>query len=185
MLWLVLGDARAFDLPLADVEPPSPKLRAALYRAWKRTLYRYPAAYLRYRLDRFRVVLGLTRAGEPTWDEPIIVTHDYQDKAALWAAGVSTTISPLQAEVDAALAWASHTPLFRPYLYLFLALALLALARRHALAAALLLSGIGMELSLLFLAHSADYRYSHWMICTTVLAAILLFVERGRATSGS
>ncbi|HLL22663.1 MAG TPA: hypothetical protein VK427_11050 [Kofleriaceae bacterium] len=181
MLWLVVGNDRVFDLPLADVEPPGPELRAALVRAWKTVVFANPVAFLRYRADRFRVVLGLMRATETTWDEPIIVTHDYQDKDALWNAGVSTSISPMQAAVDRAMSWLSHTALFRPYVYFFLTLALLALSRRNALAAALLLSGLGMQLSLFFLAHSADYRYSHWMVCTTVLAAIVLFVQRFRS----
>lgn len=178
MLWLVLGDTRVFDLPLADVEPPSPEIRAALLRSWKTVVFGHFGAYLRYRVDRFRVVLGMTKKREKVWDEPIIVTHEYQDKKLLWEFGVSTTTSPAQACIDEALTYFSHTWLFRPYIYFFLSLVLLVLARKHALAAALLLSGLGNELSLLFLAHSADYRYSHWMICTTVLAAILLFVQR-------
>jgi hypothetical protein len=180
MLELVLGDGRVFDLPLADIEPPPPELRAALVRAWKTIVFANVAAFLRYRLDRFRVVLGMTTDGETAWDQPIIVTHDYQDKAMLTEFGVPAKTSSLQSTIDGALTWFSHTPLFRPCVYFFAALALLVMARRHKLAAALLLSGLGMELSLYFLAHSMDYRYSHWMICTTLLAAILLFVDRRR-----
>lgn len=184
MLWYVVGDDRLFDLPLADVEPPPPALRARLLAVWKQVVFDDFGAYLAYRADRFRVVLGLQRAGETTWDEHLIVTHDYQDKATIWTYGVSTTTSPVQGEIDVVLEDLSHTWLFRPYLYLALTLALLVLARRHAVAAALLLSGLGNELSLFFLAHSPDYRYSHWMICTTLLAAILLFADRLRGNHG-
>ncbi|MBA3502869.1 MAG: hypothetical protein H0T65_21075, partial [Deltaproteobacteria bacterium] len=181
MLWYVLGDNRVFDLPLADVEPPSPEMRARMTEVWKAIVFANPGAYVRYRIDRFRVVLGLEGANETTWsEEHLIVTHDYQDKATIWTYGVSTTTSPMQGHVDEALEYLSHTWLFRPWLYLFLTLALLVLARRHAVAMALLLSGLGIEMSLFFLAHSSDYRYSHWMICTTILAAILLFAERLR-----
>ena len=45
---------------------------------------------------------------------------------------------------------------------------------------ALFLGPALLLLSLFFLAHSADYRYSHWMICTTLLAGILLFTDRLR-----
>jgi len=180
MLWYVIGDSRVFDLPLADIEPLSVAQRARIVDAWKTIVFGNPGAYLRYRIDRFRVVVGLTRAGEKTWDEPLIVTHDYQDKATIWTYGVSTTTSSLQARVDRTLVYLSHTWLFRPYIYLFLTLALLAFSLRNALAAALLLSGLGIEMSLFFLAHSADYRYSHWMICTTILAGILVFADRLR-----
>jgi hypothetical protein len=180
MLYLVAGDARVFDLPLADVEPPSVETRARLVEAWKAIVLANPGAYLQYRVDRFRVVLGLMHEGETTWDEHLIVTHDYQDKALIWTYGVSTTTSSAQRSVDEALEYLSHTWLFRPYIYLVLTLLMLRFARRDQLAMALLLSGLGMELSLFFLAHSPDYRYSHWTICTTVLAAILLFAARLR-----
>ena len=106
--------------------------------------------------------------------------HDYQDKATIFTYGVATTTSAVQGTIDEGLEYLSHTWLFRPYLYLFLTLVLLVLARRHAVAMALLLSGLGIEMSLFFLAHSSDYRYSHWIICTTILAAILLFAARLR-----
>ena len=180
MLPYVVGNERIFDLPLADVEPPSAEVRAALLRSWKEIVFGGFGAYLKYRADRFRVVIGLTKDSEKTWEQPIIVTHEYQDKNLLWQFGVSTTVSPMQQCIDDTLSWLSHTWLFRPWLYLALTLALLVMALRRPLVLALLLSGLGIELSLFFLAHSADYRYSHWMICTTLLAAILLFTDRLR-----
>ena len=180
VLWLVLGPNRIFDMPLADEEPPSAELRARLVAAWKAVVLSNIDAYMKYRADRFRVVIGLQRDGETVWDDHLIVTHDYQDKAQIWTWGVSTTTSKLQRCIDDALDWFSHTWLFRPYIYLILTVLLLAFALRNQLALALLLSGLGMELSLFFLAHSPDYRYSQWTICTTVLAAILLFADRLR-----
>jgi hypothetical protein len=182
MRGVVFGEQRAFDLPPADIEAPSPELREALYRAWKTIVFGNAFAYLRYRLDRFRVVVGLNTPDEDAWDRTIIVTHDVQDSASLRELGIPTAISPVHSNVDAMWTSASHTPLFRPYLWLAVALILLALAGRYPLALALLLSGIGIELSLFFLAPATDYRYSHWMICATLLAAIVLFVERRRAT---
>jgi hypothetical protein len=178
MMPIVAGPDRVFDHALADIEQLPPDVRTAITRAWKAIVFGHPRAYLYYRLDRFRMLLGMQKRREVYWDNPIIVTHDYQDKQLLWDFGISTSISPAQACIDEQLTWLSHTWLFRPYIYFFLSLILLVLARKNALAAALLLSGLGIELSMFFLAHSPDYRYSHWMICTTVLAAILLFVER-------
>ena len=178
VLPIILGDTRVFDHALADIEQLSPEVRAALWRAWNDIVLGYPGAYLYYRADRFRVLLGMSKRREVFWDSPIIVTHDYQDKKLLWEFGVSTSISPTQAWIDERLTDLSHTWLFRPYVYFILSLALLVLARRNALVAALLLSGLGIELSMFFLAHSPDYRYSHWMVCTTVLSAILLLADR-------
>jgi hypothetical protein len=178
---LIEGPDRVFDLVLDEQRPLTPEQRVAVRRAWNTIVLKNVTAYLRYRLDQFRVLLGLTTDDEDVWDRPIIVTHDYQNKAALTEAGIPTAVSPFQSSIDAALSWFSHGPLFRPYVYLVISLLLLWPARRSQLALALLLSGIGIELSMFFLAHSMDYRYSHWMICTTLLAALLLVVERAKS----
>jgi hypothetical protein len=183
VLWLIIGENRVFDLPLADVEPPSAETRTRLVEAWKAIVLSNFGAYLKYRADRFRIVIGLQRDDETVWDDHLIVTHDYQDKAQIWNWGVSTTTSTLQREIDDVLEYLSHTWLFRPWIYLALTLVLLGFALRNQLALALLLSGLGMELSLFFLAHSPDYRYSQWTICTTVLAGVLVFVQRYKARS--
>lgn len=181
MLWYMIGDNRLFDLKLVDEEPLTPEIRAKIAAAWKKVVFGNFGAYLRYRIDRFRVVLGLERGNETVWSrDHLIVTHDYQDKAAMFAYGVSTTTSGLQHTIDEVWDDLSHTWLFRPYVYLALTLVLLVLGRRNAVVIALLLSGLGNEMSLFFLAHSPDYRYSHWMICTTIAAVILVFAERLR-----
>jgi heme/copper-type cytochrome/quinol oxidase subunit 3 len=74
-----------------------------------------------------------------------------------------------------------HTPPFVPWIYAALSLIMLPLARRQRDVLALLLSGLIMESSLLVLAHSRDYRYSHWMVITTMLGALLLATRRYRA----
>jgi hypothetical protein len=179
MLGALIGDTAVFDVPLVEVEPP--ELRAALVRAWKTIVFNNSIAYLRYRVDRFRVVLGIQTNDEDVWNRPIIVTHDYQDTGALIETGIPTAISPVQAGVDSVQSWLSHGPLFRPYVYFVLALVLLVLGRRNRLIVALILSGLGLELSLFFLAATVDYRYSHWLICVTLLAGILFAVDRLRA----
>lgn len=112
---------------------------------------------------------------------PIIVTHADQDRNRLWEHGISITTSRLQQGVDAALSWLADTPLFEPWMYRVLALGLLALALalRRSMPLVLLLSGLGMELWLFFVDAGA-YRDSHWMICATILAGILLFADRLR-----
>ena len=49
-------------------------------------------------------------------------------------------------------------------------------------ASALYGSGLAHMAGLFFLAASADFRYSHWMITTTVLATSLVVLELVRAT---
>ncbi|HVN36012.1 MAG TPA: hypothetical protein VMU96_12260, partial [Casimicrobiaceae bacterium] len=76
-----------------------------------------------------------------------------------------------------------HLPmlLFVPVLYLALALVAAALGRRDRLVLALVGSGVIYELSYFIAAPSVDYRYSAWMIATTVVAACLVATERIRA----
>ena len=89
--------------------------------------------------------------------------------------GLGTGWSPLQLAMTRWLTavWRS-VPIFLPWMYAALALLLLPLARRHRDLLALLLSGLGLELSLLPFAATADYRYSHWMVVCTCIAAIAL-----------
>ncbi|MBA3817908.1 MAG: hypothetical protein H0X17_03380, partial [Deltaproteobacteria bacterium] len=176
LLHLVYGETRIFDLPLVNAREPAPvAIREAVEAAWSKIVLGRPAAYLRYRLDTFRVVLGFDDAA---WERTIIVTHPYQNVAALEEHGIPVGYSRLQGMIGEGLDALSHTPLFKPYLYLVLALGLLVLARRQRDVCALLLSGLGLQASLLLLAHSPDYRYSHWMICATLLAAIVVVARR-------
>ena len=59
-------------------------------------------------------------------------------------------------------------------------LALLVMCRRQRDVLALLLSGLGLELSLLPLVQTPDYRYSHWLVICTCLAVVMLFTRRAR-----
>ena len=59
-------------------------------------------------------------------------------------------------------------------------LVLLPLARRNRAVLATILSGLVFESSLLFLAASPDYRYSHWMIVCTLIAVVELTARRMR-----
>ena len=96
--------------------------------------------------------------------------------------GLLTEPSPLQRAETRWMHWlAKHTGLFTPWVYAVASLVLLWFARRERVAAALLLSGLGIELTLLPLVHARDYRYSHWMVVTTILATIILVARRSRA----
>ncbi len=181
-LHLVHGADPLFDLPLVDATAPaSPATRAAIERAWRTIVFGRPLAYLQYRLDTFRVVLGFD---DVAWSRVLVVTHPYQDRAVLERMGIPTGTSTLQARTGRALDTLSHTLLFRPWAYLLVALALLGLARRDRIAVAVLLSGLGLEASLLPLAGSPDFRYSHWMILCTVVGGAMTFAQRWRRGRG-
>jgi hypothetical protein len=73
--------------------------------------------------------------------------------------------------------------LYVPFVYFAIALLLVPIARSR-LVFALLGSGLGYELGLVPFAMNGDYRYSHWLILSTVVAAVLVFVRRyGPASS--
>jgi hypothetical protein len=65
--------------------------------------------------------------------------------------------------------------------YVVITLLLLSIAWRQRDVLAILLSGLGMEATLLPLVHSRDYRYSHWMVITTMIGCIVVIARRYRA----
>ena len=75
---------------------------------------------------------------------------------------------------------ADHTPLFRPWIYAAIALLLLVTSCRSRIGWALLTSGLLYELTFFVANADPDYRYSHWMITTTCIGTIIVFVQRLR-----
>jgi hypothetical protein len=167
--WLSHGDGRVFDPPSNPVE------LEAVARAWRQLLLAHPKAYLKHRWAAWMWVLGLKG------QQPAAVWEGFtENDSQLAMLSHQATHSWVQARWLSALVRIQGTVLFRPWAYLLIALALLPLCRRSPLALALLLSGIAYELSLLVVAPSADYRYSHWMIVCTITATVLAFVGRYR-----
>ena len=79
---------------------------------------------------------------------------------------------------------AKKTRLFRPHVYALLALALLGFCLRQRDVGAILLSGIGLEVSLFPLVQAPDYRYSHWLVTCALLALVMLIARRARRVIG-
>jgi len=88
---------------------------------------------------------------------------------------------PLVAAGDPLVSIVKAVPriLFAPALYLALAITALVVAalRRQRMAVALLASGILYELSWFVVATDAQYRYSHWMIVSTIIALVLVIAS--------
>ena len=92
----------------------------------------------------------------------------------------------MQDAISDALVAFDVIPIYRPWIYFFGAFVLLWFARRQREPLAILLSGIIYELTFLPFAPSAEYRYSHWMItCTLIAAAILISCRLAKAPSQS
>lgn len=168
---LAHGDDRVFDPP--DTEAA----RDAVAHAWRRLLSAYPGAYVAHRWSVWKWVVGLrhSRSAGAVWDG--FTANDAQ----IGMISHQASHAPLQARWIAALHGLEPTMVFHGWVYLAVALVLLPLCRGNRIAFALLASGIAYELSLLLVAPSADYRYSHWMIICALAAAVLIFAARYRA----
>jgi len=168
------GDRRIFDPPTTDAE------REAIQALWWRLVTEQPSAYLRNRWEVFTHVVG-DRPGalmEALWEG--FVELPEQEKSV----EVSTRHSALQERWLEVHRWLADTFVFCPRFYFFIALLLIPFVRSR-ISCAVLASGVCYELGLFFVAPSADVRYSHWMTVCTLVALVLIFVERirrGRAS---
>lgn len=166
----IVGDRRVFNWP------ETPEHRAAFTRAWKRMVADNPAAYFRHRLRVFRAALGFNNQPvfDPVWRSHCDIARLGQPDAFINSTGVQGTLS------NAWMWLATETPLYRAGLYFCLGVVLLAFARRRRDALAPLASGLLYELGLFPIAPSPDYRYSHWMVCTVLLTAMIIIGTRVR-----
>lgn len=175
---LVIGPRQLWTVPImGDTPAPAPQ-RAAIGHAWWYLVSTYPGAYARHRLAVFGTVLGLAHKS------PGVMVMTGRGQMKVFAVPMGLDVAPpmyqnwIQRRLERI---ARNSPLFRGWFYLVLALAMLALTRRHRDVFALLASGFALELSLLPLAVTADYRYSHWLALTTILAAVILVARRYRS----
>ncbi|HWU88454.1 MAG TPA: hypothetical protein VN253_14305 [Kofleriaceae bacterium] len=171
-----------WNVPINGYDAAPQAQRDAIGRAWWRTITTYPGAYLAHRIAVTADVLGFS-------DNPgagAITKREFRYPEYANQLGLGTGWSQLQHRMTKWMRalWRA-TPLFVPYVYAFIALLLLPLALRQRDVLAILLSGLVMESTLIPLAHSNDYRYSHWMVICSLLGAILLGARRYRARSPS
>jgi hypothetical protein len=172
---LISGDGRIWDVPWYVPMPQA--RRAAITHAWLTLVEQHPGAYLRYRLENFGETLGVNRR----FGGVMVVSHRAQYKGMLEYFGFSTSFLSVQQPVEDAFMWlARHTRLWRPHVYALLALALLGLAItwRQRDVIAFLLSGLFLELTMLVLGGTPDYRYSHWLVFTACMAGVVLAARR-------
>jgi hypothetical protein len=165
-------------MPISGFVPAPEPIRDAITRAWWDVVTAHPVAYAKHRLAVAGEVLsfGNSRVAGAVLPRDVAHLHTYANEL-----GQGTGGSSLQHRWTRLMRWVwRHTPIYIPWLYVAISLLLLPLARRHRDVVALLLSGLVLESSLIVLAQSTDYRYSHWMVITTCLAVIVLTARRAR-----
>lgn len=154
--------------------PANPTQRDALGKLFFELVREYPGAYAQHRWAAFVAQVNMRIA---VW-EAFMPDQAWTDR--LHNTG---THSPIQRKWVKGVMWIEHLRIMRPVVYLLVSLLLIFLARRERIAFALFASGIAHELALLPLAPAIDYRYSHWMVCATILGTIVLFVRRRQGTA--
>jgi len=165
---VVASEDRLFDYPVKD------ESWDALYRAWRELLVKDPGAYAESHWVVFKHVLGIDeRPRAPVYD--LFIESDDQRKQVQHAAYPSRA---QQYAHQVLYFLADDTPLFRPWIYAVLGLLFLPLFCRDRLTLALIISGLLYELSFVPPFAEPDYRYSHWMITTVVISAVLLVIQR-------
>jgi hypothetical protein len=164
-------------VPINGLVPAPQRQRDAIARAFKEVITSHPFAYVKHRLAVLVEVLCFTRRRPAAAIPPREMRPYHAEQLDL-----SNTWSRLQRKMSEAT-WLIYklTPIFVPWIYLFVSLALLPLTRRHRDMFATIMSGLVFESSLLFLAASPDFRYSHWMIVCTLIAVVSLTARRMRA----
>ncbi len=143
----------------------------ALSAAWRAAITDHPGAYAMHRVGLFGRELALGGTWKPVFDE-------FGDPGHLVVLHHRATPSDLEVGWRAIVRAFAATPLFRPWLYVVLAIGLLVVARRRRELRLLIASGLICEVTLLVSASSVDYRWSHWLIATTWLAAVTLATAR-------
>lgn len=168
---LLLGEARMFDAPETREQ------RDAISATWRHVVTKYPGAYFKHRRAVFFAALGLTETSmAAVWAE---FHTDHESQLLVHRAKHSS----VQVAVADLLRLFEGSFLFRPWFYAVLALLSLPLCRRLRTAFAVLASGLLYESTLVVIAPSSDYRYSHWMISCTAVGIVLATLARMRSKS--
>jgi hypothetical protein len=162
---LTHGDKRVFE-PITSDEQAS-----ALASAWRRAIAAYPLGYLKHRRVMTWHMLGITGGWDPVFD-------DFGDVALLAPLHHRAIPSDWQRAWQTIVRGVAATPLFRPYLYVVLALALLYFSRKQHVLRLLVASGVVYEVTWFFVAPTAEYRWSHWLITVSVAVGVALLVAR-------
>ncbi|HUS29861.1 MAG TPA: hypothetical protein VMZ53_15255, partial [Kofleriaceae bacterium] len=151
--------------------PKNQAERDAVAAAWKRIVLGNPDAYLKYRVDNFRLLLAIDRP--PSFSNVYVWFNVIAAPQVVEELGHDAGPSRIQAKLIDGSIWLSLTPLYYTFIYFALCLLLVPLVRER-LELAVILSALGYELQWFFLAATADTRYSQWMAIATAVTAVLV-----------
>jgi hypothetical protein len=186
----------AFACPISDDTPRlhhlsrfdtcfflNPEESSAIGHLWLRTIARHPLLWLYHRAQVFRHVLSSndTHVWEPIFmSQPRGPTLTAADLSARIYGKHVPRLNRAQRAINDFFQQLANSWLYRPWIYFLLGLAVLAFAVRRwdwAYRDVILIaaSGIAHDAGLFFLAPSADFRYSHFMIYASLLSAALLW----------
>jgi hypothetical protein len=160
--------------------PKTPEHSAAVAAAWRNMILEHPLAYLRHRVSVFLAELRITkRHNFYIW----AAFTDYPDRSARLKHDASFSWMQL-AWIDA-LVLLAHTPVYWAWIYYVLGLILVWLCRRDRVALTVAVSGIMCQSGLFIAAPAIDYRYSHWMVTCTIVAAVYHAAVRIKARTAA
>ncbi|WKJ91380.1 hypothetical protein QZJ86_04415 [Methylomonas montana] len=156
-------------------ESLSDQQRQALRTLWTQTILAEPVLWLRHRLAVSKYVLGWVP--EASWS-PVMMGKEFPTDLEQ-AYGAHPVPSKLQEQIEEAMFKLTNDWYFQPWPYFIAAICVfLAAAFRSPTAnievICLTASGILHEFGLMLAAPSPDFRYSHYMIFTTLLSLLLL-----------
>ncbi len=173
---LLIGrDDPLWTVPIEGITPAPEPQRVAIGHAWWELVSGHPGAYLRYRLDSFAEVLGM----RTKFEGATVMPHHTQIPAMLAVYNGGNGWTAFQSRAEHVTTYlAKRTHLFRPVIYALLSLCLLVMGRRERDVMAIVISGLVMELSLVPLGVTPDYRYSHWMVTCTCVGLVMLIARR-------
>ncbi|HET9991229.1 MAG TPA: hypothetical protein VFQ65_22005 [Kofleriaceae bacterium] len=169
-LTLTNEPGQIFDYPTTDEQI------AGMTKAWKKLVAAHPLAYVHHRLAVFYAQLQI---------DDQLVWGGFIEPMYVDVLGHRAVHSPVQEKWLEAMSWLEGTFVFRTSFYFILALLLLPLCRGDRLAQVLIASGLVYELALLVAAPAIGYRYSHWLVECTLIALVMVFVRRYRASGAA
>ncbi len=166
-----------FEHPQPLAEPATPAEFAAVAVAWRKLIAAYPLAYAKHRATVFQLVVqARARIAVPALTQTFAYIGTPELDHELGLAGEPSLVQ------RGWFWWVRHCGAiwYAPLAYLVISLVLLGFVRGNRVAFAVLGSSLGYELTIFFLAPAADYRYSHYLLLTTLIALVLVIAKRAR-----
>jgi hypothetical protein len=171
MTWLdTCGPEGVFTYPTTDAES------AAVRTAWRKMILAHPGAYLKHRWKTFLAELRVIRRKNFYLWWGIVDFPTRGEKLQHYA--VHSPIQVKWMDMQVALV---DTPVYWAWVYFLAGIGLVWFLRRDKNGLAVVLSGVLCEAFLFIVAPAIDYRYSHWMVTCTIVAAVYYIAARRRA----